>query len=309
MNFSSELLNKGNKTPAFSISIEGRDITTVLDNRLMSLTLTDNRGFEADQLDLELDDADGKIVLPRRGRRTTKVALLRPRSHNTGKEKRYFTSQNWIICQNHIRPLALQGVGCYYILCKNTCVCEVNKLERRFYLVDEQVLPEVFLKVVRAKELLASGEARSISAATRAVDLSRSAFYKYKDCIFDSENGREVVTVMATLRDETGALQSLLAGISLGIVLERLLYYALGAMMAGGGALTFNISVEGIRTTLILFAIIHLLIFLSSRWQIRLANPIQLLHGSMNNKISFQLVVTGRTILHMFQKILQFIYR
>ncbi|HBG9457335.1 TPA: phage major tail tube protein [Escherichia coli] len=37
------------------------------DNRLMSLTLTDNRGFEADQLDLELDDADGKIVLPRRG--------------------------------------------------------------------------------------------------------------------------------------------------------------------------------------------------------------------------------------------------
>ncbi|TNK09471.1 phage late control D family protein, partial [Escherichia coli] len=44
-----------------------KDITTVLDNRLMSLTLTDNRGFEADQLDLELDDADGKIVLPRRG--------------------------------------------------------------------------------------------------------------------------------------------------------------------------------------------------------------------------------------------------
>lgn len=67
MNFSSELLNKGNKTPAFSISIEGRDITTVLDNRLIGLTLTDNRGFEADQLDLELDDADGKIVLPRRG--------------------------------------------------------------------------------------------------------------------------------------------------------------------------------------------------------------------------------------------------
>ena len=108
----------------------------------------------------------------------------------------------------------MQGAGCYYIPCKNTCVCEVNKLERRFYLVDAQVLPEVFLKVVRAKELLASGEARSISAATRSVDLSRSAFYKYKDCIFDSENGREVITVMATLRDETGALQSLLAGIS-----------------------------------------------------------------------------------------------
>ena len=87
-------------------------------------------------------------------------------------------------------------------------------MERRFYLVDAHVLPEVFLKVIRAKELLASGQARNISAATRSVGLSRSAFYKYKDCIFDSENGRELITVMATLRDETGALQSLLAGIS-----------------------------------------------------------------------------------------------
>lgn len=87
-------------------------------------------------------------------------------------------------------------------------------MEHRFYLVDAKVLPEVFLKVVRAKELLASGEARSISAATRSVDLSRSAFYKYKDCIFDAENRQEILTVIATLRDEMGALQSLLAGIS-----------------------------------------------------------------------------------------------
>ena len=62
----------------------------------------------------------------------------------------------------------MQGAGCYYIPCKNTCVCEVNKLERRFYLVDAEVLPEVFLKVVKAKELLASGEVRSISAAPAA---------------------------------------------------------------------------------------------------------------------------------------------
>ena len=64
-------------------------------------------------------------------------------------------------------------------------------MERRFYLVDAQVLPEVFLKVVRAKELLASGEARSISAATRAVELSRSAFYKYK--------GSEKITLQYTV--------------------------------------------------------------------------------------------------------------
>ena len=87
-------------------------------------------------------------------------------------------------------------------------------MERRFFLVEASVLPEVFLKVLKAKELLASGEAKNISSATRQADISRSAFYKYKDCIFDAENSREVLTVMATLLDQTGALQALLAGIS-----------------------------------------------------------------------------------------------
>ncbi|EAO9679827.1 phage late control D family protein [Salmonella enterica] len=67
MNVNSDLLNLNSKSPAFSIVIEGKDVTTILDTRLMSLTLKDNRGFEADQLDLELDDADGLIALPRRG--------------------------------------------------------------------------------------------------------------------------------------------------------------------------------------------------------------------------------------------------
>ncbi|WEJ86180.1 phage late control D family protein [Kluyvera intermedia] len=67
MNISSDLLDLNSKTPAFSIVIAGKNVTEVLDKRLMSLTLTDNRGFDADQLDLELDDADGQIVLPRRG--------------------------------------------------------------------------------------------------------------------------------------------------------------------------------------------------------------------------------------------------
>ena len=39
--------------------------------------------------------------------------------------------------------------------------------EKRFLLVDSDVLPEVFLKVLQAKELLASGEVSNISAAAR----------------------------------------------------------------------------------------------------------------------------------------------
>lgn len=87
-------------------------------------------------------------------------------------------------------------------------------VKRQFLMVDAAVLPEVFLKVIKAKELLASGEARNISMATRQVDISRSAFYKYKDCVFDARNTQQVITVLATLLDETGALQALLAEIS-----------------------------------------------------------------------------------------------
>ena len=44
-----------------------RNINTLIQGRLISLTLTDNRGFEADQLDIELDDSDRQLALPRRG--------------------------------------------------------------------------------------------------------------------------------------------------------------------------------------------------------------------------------------------------
>ena len=75
------------------------------------------------------------------------------------------------------------------------------------------MLPEVFLKVVRAKELLASGEARSISAATRAVELSRSAFYKYKDSItaFQDLRHGHILTFQVMLRDQTGLLSAVLS--------------------------------------------------------------------------------------------------
>ena len=68
-------------------------------------------------------------------------------------------------------------------------------MEKKFLIVDQAVLPEVFSKVLRAKELLASGAAKNVSAAAKMVDLSRSAFYKYKDSVFDFENTKSIVTV------------------------------------------------------------------------------------------------------------------
>ena len=49
--------------PAFMITLNGDDITQNLSDRLISLIMTDNRGFEADQLDIELDDSDGRRVV------------------------------------------------------------------------------------------------------------------------------------------------------------------------------------------------------------------------------------------------------
>ncbi|EOY5722186.1 phage late control D family protein [Enterobacter cloacae] len=52
---------------AFMLKQDNEDITQDFSDRLISLTMTDNRGFEADQLDIELDDTDGQIAMPPRG--------------------------------------------------------------------------------------------------------------------------------------------------------------------------------------------------------------------------------------------------
>ena len=53
--------------PAYRIKVGDKDITGRFQGRLIGLTLTDNSGFEADQLDIELDDSDGKLDLPEKG--------------------------------------------------------------------------------------------------------------------------------------------------------------------------------------------------------------------------------------------------
>ena len=55
----------------------------------------------------------------------------------------------------------------------------------RFYVVKEQAVPEVLLKVVEAKKLLDSGRAHTVNEAANQVGISRSSFYKYKEDIFE----------------------------------------------------------------------------------------------------------------------------
>lgn len=82
----------------------------------------------------------------------------------------------------------------------------------KYYIVEASALPEVFLKVAEAKRLLSTGEAATVNEATRMTDISRSAFYKYRDSVLPFQNmmtGR-IITFQLLLHDEPGLLSNVL---------------------------------------------------------------------------------------------------
>lgn len=82
----------------------------------------------------------------------------------------------------------------------------------KYFIVEASAMPEIYRKVAQAKNLLETGEETTVNAAARAVGISRSAFYKYKDSVrpfHDMLHGR-IVTVQLLLRDEPGALSGML---------------------------------------------------------------------------------------------------
>ena len=81
-----------------------------------------------------------------------------------------------------------------------------------YYVVEAKALPEIFLKVAKAKWLLETGAVRTVNDAARQAEISRSAFYKYRDSISpfrDLLSGR-VLTFQLLLQDVTGLLSSIL---------------------------------------------------------------------------------------------------
>ena len=82
----------------------------------------------------------------------------------------------------------------------------------KYYIVEASALPEVFLKVAEAKRLLSTGEASTVNEATKMTDISRSAFYKYRDAVLPFQNmmtGR-IITFQLLLHDEPGLLSNVL---------------------------------------------------------------------------------------------------
>lgn len=87
-----------------------------------------------------------------------------------------------------------------------------EKENLKFMLVETKVLPEVFLRVMDAKMLLAQGKAKNASQAAQMAGVSRSAFYKYKDSLYlyDERMSENITTLHLTLEDRPGVLSLVL---------------------------------------------------------------------------------------------------
>jgi phage protein D len=53
--------------PEYQITLDGRDLTSKIAPRLISLSLSESRSDEADTLDITLDDSEGLLAIPARG--------------------------------------------------------------------------------------------------------------------------------------------------------------------------------------------------------------------------------------------------
>ncbi|HZK34050.1 MAG TPA: ACT domain-containing protein [Bacillota bacterium] len=89
--------------------------------------------------------------------------------------------------------------------------------ENVFYIVNRRVLPQVFHNVMKAKMLLATGEAKTVNDAVKKAGISRSAFYKYKDSVFSfsQANRGKIITLSLTLLDLSGVLSTILNAVAL----------------------------------------------------------------------------------------------
>ena len=87
-----------------------------------------------------------------------------------------------------------------------------NKADKKFFLVREDVLPEAMQKTLQAKEMIERGKAISVWDAVKSVDLSRSAFYKYRDTVFPFHSvvKERIITLFFHLEDRSGTLSELL---------------------------------------------------------------------------------------------------
>lgn len=92
-----------------------------------------------------------------------------------------------------------------------------NKDNRKFYLIREDVLPESVIKTLKVKDTLKNNSNLSIYDAVKQFNLSRSAFYKYRETIFPVDEkilDQSEFTLILYVNDIVGMLAQVLNAIS-----------------------------------------------------------------------------------------------
>ena len=85
-----------------------------------------------------------------------------------------------------------------------------------FLIVNKEILPDYYEKVVEARNMINEGRVKGISEAVKQVGISRSTYYKYKDYIFapgENTSGRKAV-ISLMLNHEKGILSEVLNQLS-----------------------------------------------------------------------------------------------
>lgn len=87
--------------------------------------------------------------------------------------------------------------------------------QSQLIVVESDVLPEVILKVLEVKKLLANKEEKSSASACKRIGVSRSAYYKYRNSVFsyNEKLTAQIITLYMLLKDEPGVLSGVLASL------------------------------------------------------------------------------------------------
>ena len=86
--------------------------------------------------------------------------------------------------------------------------------KKKLVIADLDVLPLVYHRVLHVKELLESGKAETINDAVAMANVSRSAYYKYKDSVFPFNQMQGILTLLAVVIDIKGVLSTMLGALS-----------------------------------------------------------------------------------------------
>ena len=117
----------------------------------------------------------------------------------------------------------------------------------KYYVLKKKAVPEVLLKVVEVKRLLASERNITIQEAADRIGISRSSFYKYKDDIFPFHENEKGQTI--TLAIQVDDMPGLLAEILKEVAKYRANILTIHQSIPLNGVATITLSVEILSTT------------------------------------------------------------